>query len=94
VDIPISVWTEIGPWGLVSGFVILVAVGGLVPRWVFNRVLTEKDKIIDGKDAVIVKLEAALDKRDEQFERIFTQTEIIVKLLEDLKHAGQPHRTG
>lgn len=73
---------RIGLPGLLSVFVMLVFFGGLVPRWIFNRIIQDKDELID-------RLTKALDKRDEQFDKLFQQGELTVKLLEDLKAASQ-----
>jgi hypothetical protein len=80
------VWGQLGPWGLVSVFVMLVFLGGLIPRWIYNKSLTDKDNLIE-------KLQRALDLRDEQFGRLFEQNKIIVGLLEDINRA-QRQETG
>jgi len=74
-------FSQLGPWGLVSVFVMLVFLGGLVPRWIHNQRVDDKDRLID-------RLTAALDKRDEQFDILIKQGEAVVKLLEDLKRAS------
>lgn len=74
-------WGQLGPWGLVSVFFMLVFLGGLIPRWIYNRILDDKDTLIN-------KLQTALDKRDEQFEKLFEQNRVIVQLLEDIKGAS------
>lgn len=94
MDLPVTGLAQVGPWGLVSIFVLSVFLGGLIPRWTFVKVINEKDQVIKGKDVLIEKLQVAADRRDAQFERIFQQTEVIVKLLEDLKHAGSSRMQG
>ena len=69
---------QYGPWGLVSIFVMLVFLGGLVPRWTHNQ------RIVD-KNEVIKFLRETVEKRDEQFDTLIKQGEMTVKLLEDIK---------
>ena len=78
---------EIGPWGLVSVFVMLVLFGGLIPRWIHNQRVGDRDKEID-------LLRKMLDKRDTQFDKLVRQGELIVKLLEDIKRAGAEQEHG
>ncbi len=74
-----------GPWGLVSMFVMLVFLGGLVPRWIHNERIKDKNQLID-------KLTQALDKRDEQFDTLLKQNEISTAALEELKKASREAR--
>lgn len=67
-----------GPTSLLAAFVLLVFLGGLIPRWIHNQRIKDKDE-------QIVSLKAALDKRDEQFETLFKSNELIIRLLEDIK---------
>jgi hypothetical protein len=69
---------QYGPWGLVSVFVMLVFLGGLLPRWTHNQRMRDKDEIIKF-------LRDTVEKRDEQFDVLMKQGEMIVKLLEDIK---------
>jgi len=76
---------QLGPWGLASACFMLVFLGGLIPRWTHNQ------RINDLKD-LNNKLEAALDKRDEQFDRLIGQNEIIVHTLEEIKAISKETR--
>jgi len=67
-----------GPTTLLAAFVMLVFLGGLIPRWMHNQRIKDKDE-------QIASLKAALDWRDSQFERLFASSELTIKLLEDLK---------
>lgn len=64
---------------------MLVFLGGLIPRWTHNQ------RINDLKE-LNKKLEAALDRRDEQFDAMIGPLTIAVKALEDLKKASQESR--
>ncbi len=81
-----ALWGQLGPWGLVSTFVMLVLLGYLVPRRIHNQQMADKDK-------QIVFLQQALDKRDQQFERLVSQNEVVVRLLEDIKGTGHRRST-
>ena len=83
--IPITAWANIGPWGLVTVFVLLVGLGGLIPRWTYNRTIKDKD-------IVIANLNKALDKRDDQFTKLSEQNRVIISLLEDIKIIGQSRK--
>lgn len=73
---------EYGPETLVGILVLLIATGQLIPRW------THKERVRD-KDELIEKLQGALDKRDEQFDKLYTQGVLMLKLLEDIKAASR-----
>lgn len=80
----------LGDWsniGIGAAVVFAIVLGRLIP------LSTHKSRI-DDKNEVIRKLEAALDKRDEQFNSLFKQTELIIGLIEDLKRAEQRSKTG
>lgn len=66
------------PGALLGITILLVLFGGLVPRWIHIQRIKDKDELIDS-------LKKALDKRDDQFERLFSSSELTIKLLEDLK---------
>lgn len=59
--------------------------GRLVPRWIHNQRVNDRDEQIK-------LLLTMLDKRDAQFEKLVEQNEITVKLLEDLKRASAERR--
>jgi hypothetical protein len=69
------------PWGLVGICVLLIIFGGLIPRWTHTQRIKDKDELIK-------RLTAALDHRDAQFDTLTGQWGTIVKLLEDIKKAG------
>lgn len=76
------------PWTLGSLLglcVILVIFGGLIPRWTHNQRINDKREIIDF-------LKDSLKKRDEQVEKLISQGEVTVKLLEDIKQSSQANR--
>ena len=73
--------TTLGPWGLVSMFVALVFLGGLVPRWLHNQRVADKEQQIKA-------LQAMVDKRDEQVDKLIKSSELTISLLEDIKRAG------
>lgn len=77
--IPLGVY---GPWGLVSVFFMLVFLGRLVPWWMHKERLKDRDDRIR-------YLESMVDKRDEQFDKLFTSSALIIKLLEDLKEQAE-----
>lgn len=63
----------------VSGAVVLaVLLGLLIPRWVHVQ------RVVD-KDRQITYLQAALDKRDEQVDRLIEGQGQTIHLLEDIK---------
>lgn len=87
--IPASVLAQLGLPGLVSVFIGLVFFGGLIPRWIHNKWIGEKNELIS-------KLTTALDKRDEQVEALIKNTETLIRqqelsvhLLEEIKKASQ-----
>lgn len=69
---------NLGPWGLVTVFVLLILFGRLIPRWTHEQRITDRDERIR-------YLEKMVDKRDEQFEKLLANGELVIKLLEDLK---------
>lgn len=75
------VWEQVSPWGLVAGLVILIALGGLIPRWMHNQRINDKEELIK-------RLTAALDHRDQQFDQLTGQFTLVIKLLEDIKRAS------
>lgn len=80
-DVAGVVWSQVTPWGVVTVFVMFLALGWLIPRWFHIRELAFRDKLIE-------KLQTALDRRDEQFTNLFEQNQVIVRLLEDIKATG------
>lgn len=76
----------------VSGAVVLaIVVGMLIPRWVHTQRMRDKDDQLS-------YLRTALDKRDEQVDKLITQQAQTNHLLEDIKatadrrSAGGPRR--
>lgn len=82
---PAAWWANLGPWGLVSVFVMLVMFGQLVPRWIHTQRVEDRDKEID-------VLRRMIDKRDEQVNKLIEQNELMVKLLEDIKAVSRERR--
>lgn len=78
-------WSQLTPWGIVTVMVMLIAVGGLIPRWTFKKIVDDKDKLIE-------KLQTALDMRDEQFKELFGNQELTIRLLEEIKREAQSRR--
>jgi hypothetical protein len=81
--------SDYGPTALLGITVLAVILGGLLPRWTHNRFMKFQEDRLKEKDELIGKLTAALDKRDEQFDIVIRQGELTVRLLEDIKAAGQ-----
>lgn len=84
---PEAFWAEVGPWGLVSIFVVMVLTGLLVPRWTHNQRVNDRDKQID-------LLTKTIEKRDVQIETMIQQHNIVIKLLEDIKRESQTRPRG
>ena len=80
--IPAAVLKDVGATALVSFSVLLVLLGGLIPRWM------HKERIAD-KDRQIAALQAALDKRDEQVDRLLKNDEIVIELLRSIKREAE-----
>lgn len=72
----------------VSGIVVLaVLLGRLIPRWFHIQRVTDKD-------AQIAYLQAALDKRDEQVDKLIEGQSHTVHLLEDIKATARARGAG
>lgn len=84
-DIPAAALKEIGATALVSFSVLLVLLGGLIPRW------QHKERIAD-KDRQIAALQAALDKRDEQVNRLLDNDNVVIELLKSIKREAERRR--
>lgn len=83
--IPAAVLKDVGATALVSFSVLLVLLGGLIPRW------QHKERIAD-KDRQIAAQQAALDKRDEQLERLIENDGIVIELLRSIKREAERRR--
>lgn len=70
--------TAISATALVSLIVLLVLFGYLVPRWLHNERMRDKD-------TQITYLQTALDRRDEQVGKLLEQGLMIIDLLEEIK---------
>lgn len=75
---PEAFWGEFSPWGLVGVFVLLVATGGLIPRWMHNQ------RVADYKRENAL-LRETLAKREAQVETLIQQNSLAVNALDDLK---------
>lgn len=85
MDLDPAVWANLGPWGLVSVFVMMVLFGYLIPRSFHNQRVKDRDEEIK-------LLRAMIDKRDEQFNKLVEQNELTVRLLEDIKTLSKERR--
>lgn len=75
--------------GLLGLTVLLILFGGLIPRWIHNQRVKDKE----AENAVLRQIIA---KRDEQHAKLVDNDELIIKLLEDIKKDGRSggrHRT-
>lgn len=77
-EILIPQLANIGPWGLITLFVLAVFFGYLIPRW------THKQRISDKEDEIKF-LRETLGKKDEQLQTAINNNELVVKALEDIK---------
>lgn len=76
---------EYGAAALVSFFTMLIALGGLIPRWTHKERMTDKDRQIS-------YLQAALDKRDEQLERLIDKDNLVLQLITSIKREAERRR--
>lgn len=78
---------KFGPAGIAVAFVLALITGRLITLpW-------HRERVSD-KDAQIRYLQATLDKRDEQFNRLLEGQQLTVRLLEDLKSHAVAARSG
>ena len=75
---PVALLKDIGAGALVSLTVLLVLLGGLIPRW------QHKERMAD-KDRQLAALQTALDKRDEQVDKLLENDNVVIELLRSLK---------
>lgn len=80
--IPVAQLVTLGPWHIVTLTVLLVLFGVLVPRWLHQQRIQDRDKHI-------ALLERTLEKREEQFTQLIKNDELVIKLLEDLREASK-----
>lgn len=66
--------------------IMLVLLGGLIPRWMHKERVSDKDRQIS-------YLQAALDKRDEQVDRLVEKDQTVIQLLEGLKAEAERRRS-
>jgi hypothetical protein len=66
-------------WGVMA---LAVAVGMLIPRWTHTQRLADKQEQID-------YLRAIVDKREDQLALAISNSEVVLKLLEDIKRAAE-----
>lgn len=74
--------TALSATAFVSLIVLLVLFGYLVPRWLHNERMKDKDKQIDF-------LTSALDKRDDQVDKLLGQGQLIIDLLDEIKEEAK-----
>lgn len=84
-DITAVALKEVGATALVSFTVLLILLGGLIPRWSHKERMTDKDR-------QIAALQAALDKRDEQVDKLLENDNIVIQLLQSLKREAERRR--
>lgn len=88
LDIPLPT-NDLSLAGIAGLAVLLVLFGGLVPRWMHNQRVKDKE----AENEVLRQIIA---KRDEQHSKLVDNDLLIIKLLEDIKkdgHNGGRHRT-
>lgn len=83
--IPAIALKEVGATALVSFIVLLILLGGLIPRWMHKERMTDKDR-------QIAALQAALDKRDEQVDKLLGSNNLIIDLLQSIKREAERRR--
>lgn len=50
VPVPGAEWSQIGPWGLVTIFVLMIGLGMLIPRWVHTQRINDlKEQLAEWK---------------------------------------------
>ncbi len=81
-DLPVALLKDIGAGALVSLTVLLVLLGVLIPR------SQHRERIAD-KDRQIAALQTALDKRDEQVNRLLENDNIVIELLRSIKSEAE-----
>lgn len=81
-EIPVAILKSVGAPGLVTFAVLAVLVGGLIPRWMHNERIRDKDR-------QLTTLQAALDKRDEQVDKLLKNNEVVVELLRSIKREAE-----
>jgi hypothetical protein len=84
-EIPIAVLKSVGAPGLVTFAVLAVLVGALIPRWMHNERIKDKDRQIN-------TLQAALDKRDEQVDKLLESYDVVIELLRSIKREAERRR--
>jgi hypothetical protein len=78
---------DLGPVGVLTLVVLMILFGLLVPRWQHNQRIADKDKVNE-------TLQKALDKRDEQVDKLIEGQELMARLLEDIKRVTELRRSG
>lgn len=71
-----------GGWGVMA---LSVVIGLLIPRWTHNQRMADRD-------AQITYLREILEKREGQLEVALSNSDVVIKLLEDIKRAGEVAR--
>ena len=72
-------------YGVSGATVLAVLLGLLIPRWVHSQRIADKD-------AQIAYLQAALDKRDEQADKLIEGQQHTIHLIEDIKQTAAARR--
>ena len=79
---------SIADWFNYGGFGILamgVGLGLFIPRWTHTQRVADKQEQIE-------YLRQLLDKREEQLEKALSNSDVVLKLLEDIKRAAEVPR--
>lgn len=74
--------TALSATAFVSLIVLLVLFGYLVPRWLHNE-------RVNDKASQVSYLQTALDRRDDQVDKLLEQGELIISLLDELKEEAR-----
>lgn len=73
-----ALFQDVGPEALLAIAIMLILFGGLIPRWM------HAERIKDLKEQNALQ-QAALDKRDEQVDRLVENDNVVIHLLESIK---------
>lgn len=76
---------DVGPWGIVGIFVLLLGAGWLIPRWSHKERIADIKERLKEKDAMIVFLQEALRKRDAQVDQLADNNQVAVNALEAIR---------
>lgn len=78
----VEVWTRLGVGGLLTLVVVLILTGRLVPRSTVDRTDRQNEQRM-------AELREALDKREQQIDRMLPGYEVTVQLLRSIKSKAE-----